>query len=80
MRHRIFFFVMVLVLSACSTPQGITPIQPELGHYSPTVVESLNPNFRWKPVSDPDMLYDLAIFESSELRTTGKIRILSRGT
>jgi hypothetical protein len=69
MRHRIFFFVTVLVVTACSTPQGITPIQPELGHYSPTVVESLNPTFRWKPVSDLETLYDFAIFE---IRSSGQ--------
>lgn len=72
MGPRIFFCVAVVVVSACSTPQGIVPLQPGVGHYSPTVVESLNPIFRWQPVSDPETLYDFAVFEVRSSGQPGK--------
>jgi hypothetical protein len=63
-KHGISFFLAVLVgISACSTHQGIKPIQPEVGHYSPVVVDSLYPIFRWQPLPEPDSQYDFGVFE-----------------
>ena len=69
MRSRIPFLLTLLVVTACATHRGIVPIQPEVGHYSPTVVESLNPNFRWQPLAESETLYDFAIFE---VRSSGQ--------
>lgn len=64
--HRYASALLLAVLIgavACSTHQGIKPIEPEVGHYSPVVVASLAPKFRWQPLPEPDTLYDLAVFE-----------------
>jgi hypothetical protein len=51
-------------MSACSIHRGIKPIEPEVGHYSPVVVDSLTPTFRWHPLRQPDTRYDLGIFQA----------------
>jgi hypothetical protein len=73
MKYGIVFFLTILFgIAACSTHQGITPVQPEVGHYSPTVVESLYPTFRWQPLGEPETQYDLAIFEVPASGQPGK--------
>lgn len=52
-------------LASCSTHQGLTPIQPAVGHYKPTVVESLSPHLKWHPAADSASRYDLVIFETT---------------
>lgn len=56
-------FAFLIIASACSTHRGIKPIEPEVGHYSPTIVASLTPTFRWEPSTDADARYDFAVFE-----------------
>jgi hypothetical protein len=63
------YLLILFVFAACSTHQGIIPLQPEVGHYSPVVVDSLYPTFRWQPLSEAEVLYDLAIFE---VQTSGQ--------
>ncbi len=54
----------VLGLSGCTTFHGLTPIHPETGHpMYPAVVDSTRPTLRWQPASEPDLSYDLIIYE-----------------
>jgi hypothetical protein len=62
-RTSLYLLTLILLAAGCSTHQGIIPTQPEVGHYSPVVVDSLYPTFRWQPLSESETLYDLAIFE-----------------
>jgi hypothetical protein len=64
MKHRFAFILAALLgIAGCSTHQGLTPIQPAVGHYSTVVVESLSPTFKWQPMPDSETRYDLAVFE-----------------
>jgi len=65
-------FAALLGIAGCSTHQGLTPIQPAVGHYSTVVVESLSPIFKWQPMSDSETRYDLAIFEKTSSGKPGK--------
>ena len=56
-------FALLIICGACSTHRGIKPTEPEVGHYSPTVVANLTPTFRWEPLTEPDSRYDFAVFE-----------------
>lgn len=58
----VLFLAISVGLGACSIHRGIKPIEPEVGHYSPVVVDSLSPSFRWKPLPQPETQYDLGIF------------------
>lgn len=57
------FVVVLLLLSGCTTPRGITPIYPAIGNPNfPRQVESLQPTFEWEIVPEVDA-YDLAVYE-----------------
>ena len=45
---------------------------PEVGHYSPTVVESLVPQLKWQPASESEVRYDLVIFETTSSGKPGR--------
>jgi hypothetical protein len=64
--HAGLLFAFLIITAACSTHRGIKPIEPEVGHYSPTVVANLTPTFRWEPLTEPDSKYDFAVFEVLE--------------
>lgn len=51
-----------LLLAACTTIDGITPIYPkaELNQ----TVDSLQPTFRWEPVAGANVRYDFIILEA----------------
>ena len=54
-----------LGLTACTTFHGVTPIYPGVGNpntYWPTV-DSFQPILRWKPSPEPNVSYDLIIYE-----------------
>ena len=69
---RLVALLMAMGLPSCSTHQGLTPIQPVVGHYSPTVVESLSPHLKWQPDGDSGARYDLVIFETTASGKPGK--------
>jgi hypothetical protein len=64
--------VVVAWLNGCSTHQGIKPLQPEVGHYSPVVVDSLRPTFRWQAAGDANARYDFVIFADTGSGNAGK--------
>ena len=43
-----------------------------MGHYSPTVVESLAPQFKWQPGSESETRYDLVIFDTTSSGKPGR--------
>jgi hypothetical protein len=60
----LIFTLSLFGLNACTTFHGITPIYPKVGHpNSPDIVDSLQPTLRWKPSSEPNVSYDLIIYE-----------------
>ena len=44
---------------------GLTPVHPEVSGWRVATVESVTPTFRWEaPAAEPDVRYDLIIYES----------------
>ena len=55
--------VLSLLIVGCATAEGVTPVHPEIGNPNyPTVVESLQPSFEWKPAESAEA-YDLIVYE-----------------
>jgi hypothetical protein len=60
----LIFTLSLLGLTACTTFYGVTPIYPKIGNpRSPEVADSIQPTFRWKPSPEPNVSYDLIIYE-----------------
>ena len=43
--------------------RGVTPIQPVVSGESPTLVDQLTPIFEWQASSEPEITYDLVVYE-----------------
>jgi len=63
MMHRLLFVWCLLVVSGCTTYNGLKPVYPPAGQGSATVVESMQPTLRWEADRDPSAMYDLKIVE-----------------
>lgn len=62
--------IISLILVGCTTFHGIEPIYPKVGNpISPKGVNSLQPTFRWKPSPEPDVTYDIIIYECIKLKS-----------
>jgi len=54
----------VLSLSACTTFHGVTAVSPEVGNPKfPPTVDSLQPTLKWELSDQPDVTFDLIIYE-----------------
>ena len=62
---RIILLAFLVGLLSCSTQQGLTPIQPAIRHYSPTIVDSLSPHLKWQAASETDARYDVVILDTT---------------
>jgi hypothetical protein len=79
MKQYLALLLALTFASACSTHRGIKPLEPQVGHYSPTVVGSLAPTFRWEAFPEPDTRYDFAIFEVLESVSLDKPFTIAKG-
>lgn len=63
-RSVLFSALCLLVLIGCTKYRGIKPLHPDVGNPNYiTRVDSLTPTFRWEPWSDPNVTYDLIVYE-----------------
>ncbi len=65
-RNVCVFITSAFVLIGCVMSfNGIKPLYPTVGiTHSPTVIESLEPTFRWEPLPESGVTYDLIVFEA----------------
>lgn len=55
---------IVVALVGCASFQGVKPIAPAVGNPAfPSVVDSLQPIFRWEPAPYANATYDFIIYE-----------------
>lgn len=55
---------LLVVLFGCTSFRGIAPIYPEVGNPNyPQLADSLQPTFKWQPVSEPEITYDFIMYE-----------------
>ena len=57
-----WFFTLILLfwIAGCTTIHGVKPINPKIHGAE---VSGIQPVFRWKPSPEPDITYDLIIYE-----------------
>lgn len=73
----LYAFGWFLILSACSTTfPALKAVNPPVGPYLPGTAESIQPTFKWSPSSEPDIRYDLIVYECVE--TVGGLGEVSR--
>ena len=52
--------------------RGVTPMSPEVTSFrGPPRIETLRPKFQWNPSSDPEVTYDLVIYEAVAYNPAG---------
>ncbi len=74
MRHTKWILIMCLsILVGCTTFKGLKPVYPEVGHPNfPKKVDSLQPTFRWQPSPEPEVIYDMIVYEGIKEEAPGK--------
>ncbi len=68
MKRGIWVFTIIsFVLIGCTSFSGVKPLYPKAGddpnYPFPTMVDSLQPTFRWEPLPESNVTYDFIIYE-----------------
>lgn len=71
--------IALLGLTACSTTfHGVTVISPPPStanmNWPPPAVDSLQPILRWQPVEEPEVSYDVIIYEGIVKKTFATLK------
>jgi hypothetical protein len=70
------FVASAFVLIGCASFTGVTPLYPKVGvPNDPSIVESLQPTFRWKPSAQSEVTYDFIVYEGIKEESLRELRV-----